>query len=224
MSQVKSVRVETHPRRIRVGTVAVPRYEGRTGGFGAAAAEARLACSRLASKKFDCGGPPGGVQGVVTVVDKTDRSVTLWRNFVGVRRWASRHGKAPLKRPSEYKIVELVCPHDIPGKVSGKYVYASTARAGMLHGRMCVSRQGAYGSEHGCGTSDESSIPQYSGYRVIRKRDFVGRLSHLEKGCHSCAQQLKGPGAQLLLCLATPALRKKCGPKKRTDTIAQVRR
>ncbi len=106
MSQVKSVRVETHTAPNQGGTVAGSAVMRGGPRIRAAAAEARLALLALASKKLNVPVDHLAVsKGIVTVVDKPNRSVTYGELVGGKTLGVPFTGKAPLKRPSEYKIV-----------------------------------------------------------------------------------------------------------------------
>ncbi len=102
MSQVKSVRVETHTAPNQGGTVAGSAVMRGGPRIRAAAAEARLALLALASKKLNVPVDHLAVsKGVVTVVDKPNRSVTYGELVGGKTLGVPFTGKAPLKRPSE---------------------------------------------------------------------------------------------------------------------------
>ncbi len=207
MSQVKSVRVETHTAPNQGGTVAGSAVMRGGPRIRAAAAEARLALLALASKKLNVPVDHLAVsKGVVTVVDKPNRSVT-YGELVG--------GKVGTRVPR----------NDIPAKVSGKYVYAQHVRApGMLHGRIVRPRgQGAYGAGAAVVDIDESSIRNIPGVRVIRKRDFVGVVAPGEWDAIRAAQQLKVTWGTVPSLPGNAGLYEKMRTEKTTDTIALER-
>jgi CO/xanthine dehydrogenase Mo-binding subunit len=106
-------------------------------------------------------------------------------------------GGTGTKAISQYKIVgkEGIPRVDIPGKITGQFVYVHNIKVpGMLHGRVVRPRgQGAYGG----GTApkvvsiDESSIAKIPGAKVIRYRDFVGVVAPTEYDAIQAAAQLK---------------------------------
>ena len=103
-------------------------------------------------------------------------------------------GTAPIKTPSEYKLVGTRAPRiDIPAKVSGTYTYMHNVRVpGMLHGRIVRPKgQFAYGLGAKPLSVDESSIKKIKGAQVVRKGDFVGIVAPHEYDAIQAAAQLK---------------------------------
>ena len=95
---------------------------------------------------------------------------------------------------ADYKLVGTSpVRNDIPGKVSGTYVYLQHVRLpGMLHGRVVRPRgQGAYGAGAKVATLDESSLAHIPGARVVRKGDFVGVVAEREWDAVRAARDLK---------------------------------
>src|SRR6202163_1178306 len=130
MSQVKSVRVETHTAPNQGGTVAGSAIMRGGPRIRAAAAEARLTLLTLASKKLNVPVDRLAIsKGVISVADNPKQSVTYGQLIGGKSFDVPFTGKAPLKKPSEYKIVGKNFPrNEIPDKVTGKYVYAQHMR------------------------------------------------------------------------------------------------
>jgi nicotinate dehydrogenase subunit B len=227
MSQVKSVRVETHTSPNQGGTVAGSAIMRGGPRIRAAAAEARLTLLTLASKKLNAPVDRLTVsKGVVTVIDNPKQSVTYGGLVGGKALGVPFTGTAPLKRPAEYKIVGARLPrNDIPDKVSGKYVYAQHVRLpGMLHGRVVRPRgQGAYGAGARVLNVDESSIRGIPGAQVVRKRDFVGVVAPGEWDAIRAARQLKVTWDATPSLPGSAGLYEKMRTEKTTDTIALER-
>jgi nicotinate dehydrogenase subunit B len=227
MSQVKSVRVETHSAPNQGGTVAGSAIMRGGPRIRAAAAEARQTLLTLASKKLNVPVDRLAVsKGVISVVDKPNQSVTYGQLVGGKALGVPFTGKAPLKPPSEYKIVGARVPrNEVPEKVSGKYVYAQHVRLpGMLHGRIVRPRgQSAYGAGAKLMDIDESSIRSISGAQVVRKRDFVGVIAPMEWDAIRAAQQLKVTWDTTPSLPGSAGLYEKMRTDKTTDTIALER-
>ena len=223
MSQVKSVRVETHTAPNQGGTVAGSAIMRGGPRIRAAAAEARLTLLTLASKKLHVPADRLAVsKGVISVANNPKQSVTYGQLIGGKSLGVPFTGKAPLKKPSEYEIVGKNFPrNDIPDKVSGKYVYAQHARLpGMLHGRIVRPRgQGAYGSGAAVLNVDETSIRNISGAQVVRKRDFIGVVAPMEWDAIRAADQLKVTWDATPSLPGTAGLYEKMRTEKTTDTI-----
>jgi nicotinate dehydrogenase subunit B len=227
MSQVKSVRVETHTAPNQGGTVAGSAIMRGGPRIRAAAAEARQALLTLASKKLNVPVDRLAVsKGVISVGDNSKQSITYGQLVGGKALGVPFTGKAPLKRPSEYKIVGARLPrNDVPEKVSGKYVYAQHVRLpGMLHGRIVRPRgQSAYGAGAKVMDIDESSIRNISGAQVVRRRDFVGVVASMEWDAIRAAQQLKVTWDTTPSLPGSAGLYEKMRTDKTTDTIALER-
>jgi len=223
MSQVKSVRVETHTAPNQGGTVAGSAIMRGGPRIRAAAAEARLTLLTLASKKLNV--PVDRLtisKGVISVADNPKQSVTYGQLIGGKSFDVPFTGKAPLKKPSEYKIVGKNFPrNEIPDKVTGKYVYAQHMRLpGMLHGRIVRPRgQGAYGSGAAVLNVDETSIRNISGAQVVRRRDFIGVVAPREWDAIRAAEQLKVTWDSTPSLPGSAGLYEKMLTEKTTDTI-----
>jgi nicotinate dehydrogenase subunit B len=227
MSQVKSVRVETHTAPNQGGTVAGSAIMRGGPRIRAAAAEARQTLLTLAAKKLNVPADRLAVsKGVISVVDNPKQSVTYGALVGGKALGVPFTGKAPLKRPTDYKIVGKRVPrNEIPEKVSGKYVYAQHVRLpGMVHGRIVRPRgQSAYGAGAKVMDIDESSIRNIPGAQVVRKRDFVGVVAPLEWDAIRAAQQLKVTWDTTPSLPGSAGLYEKMRTDKTTDTIALER-
>ncbi|MFY9527442.1 MAG: molybdopterin cofactor-binding domain-containing protein [Candidatus Acidiferrales bacterium] len=223
MSQVKSVRVETHSAPNQGGTVAGSAIMRGGPRVRAAAAEARLALLTLASKKLNAPVSHLAVsKGVVSVVDNPKQSVTYGELVGGKPLGVPFTGKAPLKPASTYTIVGTRVPRiDVPDKVSGKYVYMQHVRVpGMLHGRIVRPRgQAAYGAGARVVEIDEGSIRNVAGAQVVRKRDFVGVVAPTEWDAVRAAEQLKVTWDTTPSLPGNAGLYEKMRTEKTTDTV-----
>ncbi len=159
-----------------------------------AAAEARQALLALAAEKL--GAPVDRLtveRGVVTA-SGTGRSVTYGGLLGGKLFDVAFTGKAPVKKPAEYRLVGTRPPRkDLPAKVAGTYTYIQHRRLpGMLHGRIVRPRgQRAYGAGARVLAVDEQSIRGIPGARVLRRGDFVGVVAPKEWDAVRAAERLK---------------------------------
>ena len=195
MTQVKTVRLESHTMPNQGGTVASASVARGGPRIRAAAAEARQALLKMASRKLEA--PPELLtvsDGVVSVKQNPNRSVT-YGELVGDKPFNLPYtGTAPLKPFADYKVVGKRIPRlDIPDKAAGKYVHMQHMRMpGMLHGRVVRPRgQGAYGNGAPVVSLNEGSISGIPGARVIRKRDFIGVVAENEWDAVRAARDLK---------------------------------
>ncbi len=194
MSQLKTVRLDTNVTPNQGGTYSSASIQRGGPQVRTAAAEARQALLQMASKKL--GAPVDGLTVSKGIVSVTGASGSVsYGELVGDKPFhLAFTGSAPIKPPSQYKVVATAVPrNDLPGKVSGKYVYMQHVRvAGMLHGRVVRPRgQGAYGSGARVLALDETSIGNIPGARVLRKGDFVGVVAENEWDAVRAARQLK---------------------------------
>lgn len=146
-----------------------------------AAAEARQALLKMASERLNA--PPEQLTVERGVVSNDGRSVTYGELIGGKRFEIAFTGKAPVKKPEEYKIVgKSPARKDTPGKVNGSYTYLQHMRIdGMLHGRVVRPRgQRAYGAGAKIVSVDDASIKNIPGARVLRKGDFLGVVASTE--------------------------------------------
>ena len=195
ISQVKTVRLETHRTPNQGGTVASASISRGGPKIRLAAAEARQALLKLASAKLDAPVERLAVaKGVVSVAGDPKRSVT-YGALVGDKPFNLLFtGTAPVKPFRDYKLVGTsVTRKDIPDKAAGKYVHMQHVRIpGMLHGRVVRPRgQGSYGDGPKVVGIDESSIKNIPGAQVLRKSDFVGVVAPKQWDAVRAAEQLK---------------------------------
>ena len=195
MSQVKSVRLESHTMPNQGGTVASASVARGGPRIRSAAAEARQALLKMASQKLDLPVDRLTVSdGVVSVVGDPRKSVTYGQLVGGQPFNLPYTGTAPPKPFRDYKVVGQRIPRlDIPDKAAGKYVHMQHVRIpGMWHGRVVrPAGQGAYGDGARVLSVDEASIAEIQGARVIRKRDFIGVVAPNEWDAVRAARQLK---------------------------------
>ncbi len=98
--------------------------------------------------------------------------------------------KAPIKNPSAYTIVGTPVPRiDIPGKVTGRFIYMQDFRLkGMLHAR--VVRPTAM--KAGLQSLDDSAAKKIPGYvTTVRKGNFVAAVAKNEWAAIRAANALK---------------------------------
>ena len=195
LSQLSSVQLDTNITPNQGGTYSSASVQRGGPQIRAAAAEARLALLQLAEKSL---GPPAErlqvARGVVSVVGRPQSSIT-YGALVGDKQFnVAFTGSAPLKAPSDYKIVGTGVPRqEVPAKVSGKHVYMQHSRLpGMLHGRVVRPRgQQAFAAGAKPLSVDDSSIANIPGARVVRKGDFIGVVAEREWDAVRAARQLK---------------------------------
>jgi nicotinate dehydrogenase subunit B len=194
MSQVSTVRLDTNITPNQGGTYSSSSIARGSPAIRTAAAEARQALLDMASKKLDAPVESMTVSKGVVSTRFSGKSVT-YGQLIGDKRFdLAFSGKAPLKPAADYKLVGTSPPrNDIPGKVSGKYVYLQHVRLpGMLHGRVVRPRgQGAYGAGAKVASLDENSLAHIPGARVVRKGDFVGVVAEREWDAVRAARDLK---------------------------------
>lgn len=195
MSQVSTVRLDTDLTPNQGGTYSSSSIARGSPAIRMAAAEARYALLGLASKKLGVPAEKLSVaKGVVSAEGSAGKKVT-YGELIGNRRFnLAVTGKAPLKPVADYKLVgDRVTRNDIPGKVSGQYVYLQHVRLPeMVHGRIVRPRgQGAYGAGARVASLEESSLAGIPGARVLRKGDFVGVVAEREWDAVRAARQLK---------------------------------
>jgi nicotinate dehydrogenase subunit B len=195
MSQISSVRNDTHVTPNQGATVASAAIERGGPTIRAAAAEARQALLTLASQRL--GAPVDRLavkSGVVSVGGDIARSVR-YGDLLGDKPFSVPFtGNAPQKPVSQYKIVGTPHPRlDLPDKVAARYVYVQHLRLpGMLHGRVVRPQgQGAYADGARIVSVDAASIAGIPSARIVRKRDFLAVVSPNEWDAVRAARQLK---------------------------------
>jgi CO/xanthine dehydrogenase Mo-binding subunit len=194
MSQLHSVRLDTNVTPNQGGTYSSASIARGGPQVRTAAAEARLALLGMASKRLSAPAESLRVsRGVVSTGDGAAR--VTYGELIGDRRFDLPFtGSAPVKKPSEYRIVGArVARRDFTEKVKGTHVYMQHVRVdGMLHGRVVRPRgQRAYGVGAKVLSVDESSIRDIPGARVLRRGDFLGVVADREWDAVRAARQLK---------------------------------
>jgi nicotinate dehydrogenase subunit B len=221
MSQVKSVRLESHTMPNQGGTVASASVARGGPRIRSAAAEARQALIKMASQKLDVPVDRLTVsRGVVSVAADPSKSVTYGQLIGGKRFDLPYTGTAPHKPNSDYHLVGQRVPRlDIPDKAAGRYVHMQHVRVpGMLHGRVVRPRgQGAYADGARVLSVDEGSIAGIPGARVIRKRDFIGVVAPSQWDAVRAARQLKVTWDQPAALPGTAGLHQQMRAGKTTD-------
>ncbi len=195
ISQVSSVRLDTHVTPNQGATVASASIDRGGPQIRAAAAEARQALLTLAAKALNAPVEQLTVsKGVVSVIGSSTRS-TKYGDLLGDRPFnIAFTGNAPQKPVGQYRVVGTNVPRrDLPDKVSGRYLYVQHVRLpNMLHGRIVRPRgQGAYADGAKVSSVDETSIQDIPGARVVRRHDFIGVVAPNEWDAVRAARQLK---------------------------------
>ena len=153
-----------------------------------AAATARQALLQRAAEQL-------GVAASDLVVDQGTvhgggKQVT-YAELIGGQNFSLKVDKqAPLKAPSDYKVVGKSIPRsDIPPKIAGQFTYVQDfTTPGMLHGR--VIRPPAIGAS--LQSVDENSIKDITGVvKVVRQNNFLGVVAEREWAAIRAARQLE---------------------------------
>src|SRR5579862_9785098 len=223
MSQVKSIRLESHTMptlRATVATASVARGGPR---IRSAAASARPALLKMASQKLDTPVQRLTVsEGVVSVAGDPKKSVGYGQLVGGKPFNLPYTGTAPLKPFRDYKVVgQRISRLDIPDKAAGRHLHMQHVRIpGMLHRRVVRPRgQGAYGDGARVMSVEEASIAAIREARVIRKRDFVGVLAPNEWDAVRAARQLKVTWDQPAVLPGTEGLHRQMRSAKTIDRV-----
>src|SRR5215469_2863681 len=223
MSQVQSIRLESHTMPNQGGTVASASVARGGPRIRSAAAEARQALLKMASQKLDMPVHQLTVsEGVVSVANNPRKSVTYGQLVGGKPFNLPYTGAAPPKSFRDYKVVGQRIPRlDIPDKAAGKYVHMQHVRVrGMLHGRVGrPAGQGAYGDGASVLSVDEASIAGIPDARVIRKRDFVGIVAPNEWDAVRAARQLRVTWDRPATLTGTAGVFQQMRAAKTTDRI-----
>jgi nicotinate dehydrogenase subunit B len=155
-----------------------------------AAATARQALLSMAAKKLKVESSDLVVSDGKITSKATHRSVS-YRALIGGQNFSLKvDGAAAVKDPSQFKIVGRSIPRvDIPGKVTGQFIYMQDFRLpGMLHGR--VVRPSGIGAT--LQSVDEDSVNDIPGLiRVVRIGNFVGVIAETEWGAIQASRRLK---------------------------------
>jgi CO/xanthine dehydrogenase Mo-binding subunit len=185
--------------RIRMGDTATTVDQRGTGssngikdGGGAlrkAAAEARMALLGMAAERL--GVPANQLQvrdGIVSTNDTPPRTVSYGELLSGRRFDLRLSGKAPLKKPADYRVVGQPVPRvDIPLKVTARYDYLVDLRVpGMVHGR--VIRPPTAGAQ----LLKVPAGQKFPGLvRVVHKGNFLAVVCQREEQAINAARLLK---------------------------------
>jgi CO/xanthine dehydrogenase Mo-binding subunit len=194
MSQLTTVPLDTTMSPNQGGTYSSAAINRGSPQVRTAAAEARRALLQLASARL---GVPADrltvTRGVVSVMGSPQPSVT-YGELLGDKRFDIEvTGAAPVKPAGEYRLVGTSPPrHDMPDKVSGRYVYMQQVRVpGMLHARVVrPPGQSALGATPKAVSVDEQSIAGIPA-RVLRRDNFIGVVAEREWDAVRAARALK---------------------------------
>jgi CO/xanthine dehydrogenase Mo-binding subunit len=194
MSQVTSVRLDTHVTPNQGGTYSSASIARGGPQIRTAAAEARLALLGMAAKRLNVPADSLSVtKGVVGTADGVQQ--ITYGQLIGERRFdLPFSGSAPLKKATQYRVVGRgVARLDLAAKIKGTHTYMQHVRVpGLLHGRVVRPRgQRAYGVGAKVLSVDEASIGAIPGVRVVRRADFVGVVAENEWDAVRAARQLK---------------------------------
>jgi nicotinate dehydrogenase subunit B len=152
-----------------------------------ASAEARRALLEMASDRLDAAVDELVVRdGVVSVSHHPAQTIT-YAELMGDKRFNRKiTGKAPVKKPEEYRVVgKQVQRIEIPGKITGAPSFVHDIRLpGMLHGR--IVRPPSPGAK--LVSIDENSV---SNVRIVRLGDFVGLVAKREEEAVRAAKEIK---------------------------------
>ncbi len=152
-----------------------------------ASAEARRALLEMASDRLDAAVDELVVRdGVVSVSHHPAQTITYAELMGGKRFNRKITGKAPVKKPEEYRVVgKQVQRIEIPGKITGAPSFVHDIRLpGMLHGR--IVRPPSPGAK--LVSIDENSV---SNVRIVRLGDFVGLVAEREEEAVRAAKEIK---------------------------------
>lgn len=192
LDQLRSARLDTGTTPNQGGTYSSASIARGGPQIRAAAAEARRALLQMAAQKLNA---PVERLAVAKGVVSVDGQSVRYGDLIGDKRFEIQFtGNAPVKQPSEYKIVGMrPVRKEVPDKVAGKHVYLQHVRLpGMLHGRVVRPRgQRAFAAGAKVASLDETSLRAIPGARVIRKGDFVGVVAATEWDAVRAAKALK---------------------------------
>jgi nicotinate dehydrogenase subunit B len=152
-----------------------------------ASAEARRALLEMASDRLDAAVDELVVcDGVISVSHHPAQTITYTELMGGKRFNRKISGRAPVKKPEEYRVVGKQIPRlEIPAKFTGAPSFVHDIRLpGMLHGR--VVRPPSPGAK--LVSIDENSVQNV---RVVRLGDFVGVVAEREEEAMRAAKQIK---------------------------------
>jgi CO/xanthine dehydrogenase Mo-binding subunit len=157
-----------------------------------AAAEARMSLLNMAARRLGVAVSDLSVSN--GVVSGGGHSVSYGELVGGRRLDIPFNGNAPLKKPSEYRVVGQSVPRkDMRAKADGSYTYIQHLKLpGMLHARIVRPRgQRAYQAGATPLRVDENSIRHIPSAQVLRKGNFIGVVAEREWDAVEAARQLK---------------------------------
>jgi nicotinate dehydrogenase subunit B len=223
MSQLSSVRLDTHVTPNQGATVASAAIERGGPQIRAAAAEARQALLALAARRLNVPADRLTVsKGVVSIADEPSRSVK-YGDLLGDKPFEIVLTGSALQKPaSEYTVVGARHPRiDVPAKADGTYIYVQQVRLpNMQHARVVRPQgQGAYADGARILSIDEASIEDIPGVRIVRKRDFLAVVSPNEWDAVRAAKQLKVTWDLPASLAGTEGLFDQMRSSKSTDSI-----
>ena len=156
-----------------------------------AAAEARRALLKMASKRLDAATKDLGIRaGAIFVARRPGHSLT-YAELMGGKRFELRvTDRAPLKSPDDYQIVGTSTPReDLPAKVAGRPSFIQDFKLpGMLHARL-VRPPNPASRLLALHLDSVKNIPGL--VKVVRLGNFVGVVARQEHQAILAAKQLK---------------------------------
>jgi nicotinate dehydrogenase subunit B len=161
-----------------------------SGGLRRGCAEARQALIDMAAKKL---GVPANTlitrEGAVLSATDSSKRATYGELIGGQQFNLKSTGRAPLKKPSELKVVGRSIGHvDIPAKVRSQLEYIQNVKVpGMLHGR--VVRPPGINASLVSVDGFKTRIPDL--VKVVIQKDFVGVVARSEAGAIRAAKEIK---------------------------------
>jgi nicotinate dehydrogenase subunit B len=221
MAQVKAIPLETGITRDQGVQVSSSSIQQAGPNLRMAAAEARQALVAAAAQRFGVAASELDVRaGVISTREATPRRVTYGEMLGGKRFDLQISGNAPLKHPSQYRIVGTRVPRlDIPAKAKGEYEYMPyVTLPGMLHGRV-VRPAGQGGVPPRVKSIDESSIAGIPGARVLRVGDVVGVVAPKEWHAIKAAAALKVDWDMPPVLSGDRKLEQRMRAEKTTDSV-----
>jgi nicotinate dehydrogenase subunit B len=195
IGQISTVGLDTHVTPNQGGTYSSSSIRVGRPQIQRAAAEARQALMNMAADYLQISVNSLYVDNGIISGSGDDNVFTSYGELIGDQRFdLAFTGTAPLKDPSEYRIVAQSPPRkDIPLKAKGTYSYMHhQTLPSMLHGRIVRPRgQGAYKDGVQISSINEDSIANIPTARVLRKDNFVAVVAEREWDAVRAAQQLE---------------------------------
>jgi CO/xanthine dehydrogenase Mo-binding subunit len=150
-----------------------------------AAAEARQALLEIASKRLNA--PLSQLTVTDGVVSSGTAKVTYGKLVGGQKFKREVTGKAPVKKPSDYKIVGTSAPRtDLPAKLTGRHTFIQDVRVPkMVHGRVI------HPAAIGASLVSVGTLPNRPKVKIVRKKDFLAVVAPTEWQAIQAAKELK---------------------------------